>query len=90
MVTSPETIVHDNRNPMVAVVASILPGLGEVYTEQTRKGVALVIISLLLLYVIIAYRNIASELADTLYVALLLYGAYDSYSAAKLINEGLA
>ncbi len=74
----------------MGVVASILPGLGQIYTEQTRKGVLLVVVSVLLLFVIVAYRNIASELADALYLALLLYGAYDSYNTAKLMNEGLA
>ena len=88
-VTTPQANAKENKNPMIAVVASVLPGLGQIYTEQTRKGIALVVVSVFLLYVIVAYRNIASELADALYVALLLYSAYDSYNMAKMINQGL-
>lgn len=88
--TTPETNLHKKKNPSIAAVASIvLPGLGQIYTEQTRKGVALVIVAVFLLYVIVTVRNIASELANVLYLALLLYGAYDAYNTAKMINEGL-
>jgi len=89
-VTTPETNVQEHKSPIIAAVASVvLPGLGQIYTEQTRKGIALIIVSVFLLYVIVTIRNIASELANVLYVALLLYGAYDSYNTAKMINEGL-
>lgn len=89
-VASPETSVQERKkNPWIAAVASMLPGLGQIYTEQTRRGIALVIVSVFLLYVIIVYRSIVSELANVLYLVLLLYGAYDSYNMAKLINEGL-
>jgi TM2 domain-containing membrane protein YozV len=90
MAAAPQTSAEEKKNPWMGAVASILPGLGQIYTEQVRKGVVLVIVSVFLLYVIVAYRSIASELADALYVALLLYGAYDSYNTAKMINEGLA
>jgi hypothetical protein len=90
IVTTPETDLHKKKNPGIAAVASIvLPGLGQIYTEQTRKGVALVVVAVFLLYVIVTVRNIASELANVLYLALLLYGAYDAYNTAKMINEGL-
>jgi TM2 domain-containing membrane protein YozV len=89
-VTTPETNLEKKKNPSIAAVASIvLPGLGQIYTEQTRKGVALVVVAVFLLYVIVTVRNIASELANVLYLALLLYGAYDAYNTAKMINEGL-
>jgi TM2 domain-containing membrane protein YozV len=87
MVTAPKTDVQ-KKNPMKAAVASILPGLGQIYVEETRKGIALVVVALFMLYVAIAYRNIASELADALYIMLVIYGAYDSYNAANAINIG--
>ena len=86
--TTPETNVQEKKSPIIAAVASVLPGLGQIYTEQTRKGIALIILSVILLYAIITIRTIISEIANVFYVILFLYGAYDSYNAAKLINEG--
>jgi len=89
IVTTPQTNVKVKKNPRIAAVASvILPGLGQIYTEQTRKAIALIIVAVLLLYVVVAYRNIASELADFLYIVIVVYSAYDAYNTAKLINLG--
>lgn len=87
--TTPETNVREKKSPIIAAVASVLPGLGRIYTEQTRRGIALVILSVFSLYAIVTIRTIVSEIANVFYVTLFLYGAYDSYNAAKLINEGL-
>jgi TM2 domain-containing membrane protein YozV len=88
MVKPPEASAQPKKNPLMAAVASILPGLGQIYTEQTRKGVVLLVVALFMLYVAIAYRNIASELADAIYLMLVIYGAYDSYNSANAINIG--
>jgi len=89
MVTPPETSAQQKKNPWIAAVASILPGLGQIYAEETRKGIVLVIIALFMLYLSVAYHDILAELGQTLYVVLFLYGAYDGYNTAKMINEGL-
>jgi hypothetical protein len=89
VITTPQTNVQEKKNPRIAAVASvILPGLGQIYTEQTRKAIALIVVAVLLLYAIVAYRNITSELADFLYIVILVYSAYDAYNMAKLINLG--
>jgi TM2 domain-containing membrane protein YozV len=91
IVTTPQTNAEETKNPMIALVASVvLPGLGQIYNGQTRKGIALVIVSVFLLYLIITVRTILSELANFLYIAILLYSAYDSYNTAKSINLGAA
>jgi TM2 domain-containing membrane protein YozV len=91
IVTAPQTNAKEKKSPTIAAIASvILPGLGQFYTEQTRKGIILVVVAVLLLYVIVAYRTIVSELADFLYAVLLIYSAYDSYNTAKAINLGTA
>ena len=87
-VAAPPTSVQVKKNPWMAAVASILPGLGQIYTEQTRKGIVLVVVAVFMLFVAVAYRNIASELADALYIMFIMYGAYDSYNAANAINIG--
>jgi TM2 domain-containing membrane protein YozV len=88
MVTAPETSVQEKKNPRIAAVASILPGLGQIYVEETRKGIVLVILAVFSLYLAVAFNNILAELGDALYLLLLLYSAYDSYNMAKEINIG--
>jgi TM2 domain-containing membrane protein YozV len=91
IVTTPQDNAQERKNPGIAGVASIvLPGLGQIYNGQTRKGIALVIVSVFSLYVLISYRTIVSELADLLYLVILLYSAYDAYNTAKSINLGAA
>lgn len=86
IVTTPEAN-RQEKNPRMAAVASIvLPGLGQIYNGETRKGVPLIIVAVLFLYVIITNRTILSEIADFLYLVLLLYAAYDAYSKANEIN----
>ena len=78
------------KNPIVAAVASVvLPGLGQIYDEEARRGIVLIIIAVFFLYMVVAYHNIVAELGDALYVVLVLYAAYDSYNTAKMMNEGL-
>jgi TM2 domain-containing membrane protein YozV len=88
IVTTPQTNAQE-KNPRIALVASIvLPGLGQIYNGQTGKGITLVIVAVFLLYLIVTVRTILSELANFLYIAILLYSAYDSYNTAKSINLG--
>ena len=89
MVAAPETSLQVKKNPRIAAVASILPGLGQIYVEETRKGIILLIIAVFMLYLSVAYHDILAELGQTLYLVLFLYGAYDGYNTAKMINEGL-
>ena len=86
MVKPPETGAQPKKKPLTAAVASLLPGLGQIYVEETRKGIVLLVVAVFMLYVAVAYRNIASELADAIYLMLVIYGAYDSYNTANAIN----
>jgi len=76
------------KNPRIAALASILPGLGQIYNGEPRRGIVLVIVAVFLLYVIVAYRSIVSELADALYILFVLYSAYNAYNTANEINIG--
>gem|GEM_PF-6163466 len=64
----------------------VLPGLGQIYDGETRKGIPLIIVAVFFLYVIITNRTILSEIADFLYIVFVLYSAYDAYSTANEIN----
>jgi TM2 domain-containing membrane protein YozV len=80
-------VTEPMKNPKVAAVASIvLPGIGQIYNGETRKGIPLVIVAALFLYVIITNRTILSEIADFLYIVFVLYSAYNAYTTANEIN----
>ena len=86
IVTTPQSNAQ-KKNPRIAAVASVvLPGLGQIYDEETRKGIPLIIVAVFFLYVIITNRTILSEIADFLYIVFVLYSAYDAYSTANEIN----
>lgn len=64
----------------------ILPGLGQIYDGEPRKGIALIIVSIFFLFIIITNRTILSEIADFLYILFVIYSAYGAYSTANEIN----
>jgi len=86
IVTTPQGKAQE-KNPRTAAVASVvLPGLGQIYDGETRKGIALIIVAALFLFVIITNRTIPSEIADFLYIVFVIYSAYGAYSTANEIN----
>ena len=88
IVTTPQTNAQ-KKNPRIAAVASVvLPGLGQIYDGETSKGVPLIIVAALFLYVIVTNRTILSEIADFLYIVFVIYSAYGAYSTANEINLG--
>jgi TM2 domain-containing membrane protein YozV len=89
MVAPPQPDAQEQKNPMIAGVASLLPGLGHFYIGETRRGIVLIVIAVFLLYLVLGFHNIVAELGDALYVVIVLYSAYDSYNTAKMMNEGL-
>lgn len=74
-------VVH--KNVFVAAVLSfIFPGLGQLYNNQTHKGIILIIgyiISLILSLVLIGV---------ILAILIWIFGMYDAFTSAKAINNG--
>ncbi len=69
--------------PVLALVLSLIfPGLGQIYNEQNRKGITLIIgyiISFLLCLILVGV---------ILTILIWIYGMYDAYITAKAINNG--
>jgi len=86
---SPEAMASAKKDPRIAAVISVLPGLGQIYTGQIAKGIVLVIIGVLMLYLVVGSYRLLSGIGLVLYVGFVIYGVYDSYNMAKLINEDL-
>lgn len=72
-----------HKNPLVSLVLSfIFPGLGQLYNEQNRKGITLIvgyILSWILSLILIG---------GILALLVWVYGMYDAYTSAKALNNG--
>lgn len=67
----------NRKEPILSLILSfLLPGLGQIYNGQVKKGLILLVVYLLLCW--------------TCLVPLLiwLYGMYDGYTVAQAINRG--
>ena len=71
------------KNPgLAAVLSFLIVGLGQVYNGQIGKGLVLIIfyfVSIVLCFVLIGF---------VLVPILWIYGVYDAYNTANLINSG--
>ncbi|WP_405294704.1 double zinc ribbon domain-containing protein [Methanobrevibacter sp.] len=71
------------KNPIVALGLSLIfPGLGQLYNNQTNKGIILIIgyiVSFVLCLILIGI---------ILVILIWIYGMYDAFISAKAINKG--
>ena len=73
----------ERKSPGLAAVLSFLfTGLGQIYNGQIGKGIAFVVIGIILLFTIIIL------IGFILYPIFWIYNIYDAYQTAKRINEG--
>lgn len=73
----------ERKSPGVAAVLSvILVGLGQIYNGQIGKGIAFIVIGLVLAY------SMFILIGFVLYPLFWIYNIYDAYTTAKKINVG--
>lgn len=78
------------RNPGVsAVLSTLVPGLGQVYNGQLRKGIPLLVLSVLSLAFSPAIRIPERFAVYLLYLVLWVLGIVDAYKSAVKINVKL-
>ena len=71
------------KSPAIALVLSfIFPGIGQIYNDQTKKGIYLIV------GYIVSWLLIVILIGALLILLIWLYGMYDAYTSAKAINEG--
>ena len=64
------------KNPLLAGVLSLIPGLGQIYAGKIRRGILLFFVTVL-------------TLSAGIGVIAWLYSAYDAYQIARRFNEKL-
>ena len=84
-------IIPNKKEPVISLILSlVIPGLGEIYNVQIKKGIILFIaflVSLALIYVTI--QSPIGWCFMIFPIALWLYGMFDAFSEAKKINDGV-
>jgi TM2 domain-containing membrane protein YozV len=67
-------------NPIIAAIISfIIPGLGQIIAGESKKGIILLIIAI----VLYALFFVAGSLISILSLILSIYAAYDAYQIAS-------
>lgn len=82
-------IVPNKKEPLISLILSLLvPGLGQVYNLQMKKGIILFIayvVSIMLVYA--TWSNFVGFCFMILPLAVWLYAMYDAYREARNINK---
>ena len=73
--SKPDITLKSDNNPIYAGLLSIIPGLGQVYNGDLRKGILILIGTLLGIIFLIG-------------VIIWIYGIYDAYNVAKKMSLG--
>jgi len=82
------------KDPRLAGILSILPGLGQLYNGDTWKGVGLLVLGIALLYFIVTAATAKRGGGDlegieiAFFILVWIVNEYDAYTTAKTIAEG--
>ncbi len=84
-------IIPNKKEPVISLILSLfIPGLGQIYNAQIKKGIILFIAFLASLALI--YATMQSPIGwcfMVLPIALWLYGMFNAFGEAKKINDGV-
>lgn len=83
-------VVPNKKEPLLSLVLSLLlPGLGQIYNRQIKKGIILLVITVASVVLIIMTMWILIGFCFMIVpVVLWLFGMYDAYTEARNINKG--
>jgi TM2 domain-containing membrane protein YozV len=76
------TPMNSKRNPFIAVILSLVPGLGQFYTVQAGKGIVLLLFAAFFFGVSIFIQFIGIPVL----FMLCIYSVYDAWAAARQLN----
>lgn len=72
-----QTVTINRKEPILSLILSfLLPGLGQIYNGQVRKGIIMIIG-----YILLSWTCLIP-------ILMWLYGMYDGYTTAVKINSG--
>ena len=83
-------IIPNKKEPIISLILSLfIPGLGQVYNTQIKKG-AIIFIAYVILIVLVyvSWVHFVGFCFMVLPLAVWLYAMYDAYREARNINKG--
>jgi TM2 domain-containing membrane protein YozV len=72
------------KNPVLALLLSLLTGLGQLYNGEESKGVTLLVVGIVLFAV-----SVVTVVLFVVSVPFWIYGMYDAYARANVYNHSL-
>jgi hypothetical protein len=99
--TAAPKVAREEKSTRTAGIASIIfPGLGQLYLGETRKGISFIVVAAIILFAVFDDTRPSRRggfslsrqpplffLFIVVYLAFLIYAAYDASSSAKKTNE---
>ncbi len=83
-------IIPNKKEPVISLILSLfIPGLGQIYNTQIKKGIIMFIayvLSIVLVY--FTWSHFVGFCIMILPLAIWLYSLYDAYRGARNINKG--
>ncbi len=75
-------MIEHKSEGLAAVLSFFIPGLGQIYNGQIGKGIAVIVISFVLIF------SMVILVGFILYPLFWIWSIYDAYTTAKRINAG--
>jgi TM2 domain-containing membrane protein YozV len=66
-----------------AILSAIIPGLGQIYNNETQKGIGIIIWTIICFFMHFTGHPVISFLGSFLNFSIWLYAVYDAYKTAK-------
>jgi TM2 domain-containing membrane protein YozV len=87
-IVSGENMIEYHKNPYLATLLSIFPGIGQMYNGQVFKGILIKIIWQILIIISGLSLNITGiAIMIITYLMVWIYNLMDAYRDAKEVNE---
>ncbi len=86
-------VIAKKKNPGLAAIASFfIPGIGQIYSGEVRKGIGLIIIGVtfgsITLFLFWQHQMLAPLLVSgASYLLFWMYNIYDAYRTTEAINS---
>jgi len=78
------TPMDSERNPLIAAILSLIPGLGQFYTVQAGKGIVLLLFTAF--FALFSFVPVIGIIGILGLIILWIYSIYDAWGAAQQLN----
>ena len=77
-------MVNKKSEALALILSLIIPGLGQIYNDETKKGIMMILGT-----IVLAVLTALIFFSAILYLVLWVWGMYDAFTQAKYYNQYL-